>query len=249
MATNPLNILLTRPQPKSQELATVLAPIVNHIEICPLFEYAASEQALTYHSQFSDIAADIIIFVSPAAVEYALKTITIEMLSCTQVFAVGYATAKQLQHRGFSNIGVPERETSEGLLQLVALQHVKDKRVMIVRGNGGREHLAQELTNRGAIVTYNEVYKRHWLPLNAEQTIEKWRKQQINCIVVTSTQILEKLFALIDDLHFANQCTWLVVSERTRQNAHALGLTKVINCQGASHQHILASIKAQLMEN
>ena len=135
-------------------------------------------------------------------------------------------------------------ETSEGLLALTELQSSANKQCLIIRGNGGRELLKQQLELKHAKVAYNEVYKRQWLILSAKQTIDKWRKDEINCIVITSSELLNKTLALVADIDWANSCYWIVASARIAEQAKTQGLVKVINAQGASHKHIYQAMTA-----
>ena len=104
--------------------------------------------------------------------------------------------------------------------------------------------LKQQLELKQAKVAYNEVYKRQWITLTAKQTIDKWRKDEINCIVITSSELLEKTLSLITDMNWAKSCHWIVASARIAEQANAHGLIKVINAQGASHQHIYKAMTA-----
>jgi len=156
------------------------------------------------------------------------------------IFAVGNATKKALLALGLTNVISPpsQQEHSEGLLKLVELAHVQDKKVLIFRGNGGREHIAQTLIQRGAIVNYIETYQRVWrtLPINIT---EQWRVKKINCIVVTSNDILLTLHKYLShstDKYWQTHCLWVVASERIAKKAKALGITRVINSHSANSE-------------
>lgn len=49
---------------------------------------------------------------------------------------------------------------SEALLDLSELQHVSQKNIVIIRGENGRNTLANTLEKRGAKVNYQDVYRR-----------------------------------------------------------------------------------------
>ncbi|WOH36848.1 uroporphyrinogen-III synthase [Thalassotalea fonticola] len=243
MSKDKLNVLLTRPLQKSQQLAKVLAPIASNIEITPLFAYQPGEQQASLEQQLNSLNPDFIIIISPAAANFALQATDFSNhIKTTTFIAVGQASANVLIAHGIEDVVVPNLETSEGLLALVQLQNIANKQVLIIRGNGGREFLKQQLELKHAKVAYNEVYKRQWLTLSAKQTIDKWRKDEINCIVITSSELLNKTLDLVADINWANSCYWIVASARIAEQAKAHGLEQVINANGASHQQIFQAM-------
>jgi uroporphyrinogen-III synthase len=247
----PLRVLITRPKAKAQQLALLLAQqgIVNTSQ--SLFDYQSNASA-------HDIAialehADILIFVSVAAVEFAHACYALPNNLSQSIFAVGNATKQALQAIGITTTisPPPHQEHSEGLLKLPQLSKVKvkGKRIIIFRGNGGREHIANNLTLRGAEVQYIESYRRVWRTLTIN-IAEQWRAQKINCIVVTSNDILIALLKYlaiatndIDD-YWQSQCLWVVVSDRIEKNAKDLGLTRVVNTRSASSQILCNTLQA-----
>ncbi|WNC71960.1 uroporphyrinogen-III synthase [Thalassotalea psychrophila] len=245
MSKNKLNVLLTRPLQKSQQLAKEIAPIASNIEITPLFAYKPGEQQVSLKQQLNNLNPEFIIIISPAAANFALQVTNFSNhIKSTTFIAVGQASANVLIAHGIENVIVPSIETSEGLLALSELQNIANKQVLIIRGNGGREFLKQQLELKQAKVAYNEVYKRQWLTFSAEQTIDKWRKDEINCIVITSSELLNKTLDLIADKNWANSCYWIVASTRIAEQAKAHGLKHVINANGANHQQIFQAMMA-----
>jgi len=247
----PLKVLITRPEVKAQQLASLLNEqgIANTSQA--LFDYQPYASAKEISTALK--SADILIFVSVAAVEFAhttsalhfhsIESNSLENNSSQIIFAVGNATKQALKAIGVTQVLSPpsKQEHSEGLLKLAELADVNDKKVVIFRGNGGREHIANCLRQRGAKVCYLESYQRVWRTL-PKNIAEQWQEQQINCIVVTSNDILLALLKYLasatdnTDNYWKTQCLWVVVSERIEQNAKALGLTHVINTQSASSQ-------------
>ena len=77
-----------------------------------------------------------------------------------QWLAVGPATAEAMAGRGLDVI-IPEAgPDSDSLLAMSELQSIEEHKVLIVRGVGGRELLANGLRRRGAQIDYLEVYER-----------------------------------------------------------------------------------------
>lgn len=245
----PLRVLITRPKAKAQQLASLLNQqgIVNTSQT--LFDYQKNASAHEIATALKQ--ADMLIFVSVAAVEFAYASYPFPNKLSQIIFAVGNATKKALQAIGITTTLSPslQQEHSEGLLNLPQLSKVVGKRIVIFRGNGGREHIANSLTLRGAEVQYVESYQRVWrtLPIIIA---EQWRAQKINCIVVTSNDILIALLKYLasatnnTDNYWQSQCLWVVVSDRIEKNAKALGLTRVINTHGASSQILCNALQA-----
>jgi uroporphyrinogen-III synthase len=250
---NSLKVLITRPTKKTKALAESLAAINIASVSQPLFDYQPladlqiSKRLLTNR--------DIVIFVSVAAVEFAHQTFTAKNWRFEHIIAVGRATKATLSQLGINKVISPEQENSEGLLTLPELnKKFNGEQITIVRGNSGREHLAEQLIHQGAKVTYLESYQRVWRTFT-EDISKQWFKQQINCIVITSNTILEKIVQLIcapKEQHGAqqlteywkNQCSWVVVSERIANTARQFGLTHVIISDGASENAIIMALKS-----
>ncbi len=78
-------------------------------------------------------------------------------------FTVGAATAAILEAYGL-DVAYPEQgDDSEALLALPAFEQalrVHDPKVLIMRGEGGREFLAERLRGQGVAVDYLELYRR-----------------------------------------------------------------------------------------
>jgi uroporphyrinogen-III synthase len=246
-----LTVLLTRPKVKSQELASTLSELNIASYIQPLFDYESTAKHTDIDLALTN--ASIVIFVSVPAVEFTHNSypLTDKKLKHLQFFAIGQATKKALQALGIPNVLSPESpllETSEGLLQLPELgseanDRIANQSIVIFRGNGGREHIAKTLTQRGAQICYIESYQRIWSNFS-QKTVKGWKSKKINCIVATSNDILNALVTLIqnDDSQlepfWREQCIWVVASQRISDNAKTLGLINVINSHGASTEQL-----------
>jgi len=244
-----LKVLITRPEEKSKQLALLLKQqgIANISQ--PLFDYQKNTSAEAVQNALEH--ADIVIFVSIAAVEFTHRCYDLNNVSNNKkltFIAVGQATKKALITLGVSNVLVPTQENSEGVLLLPVLQQVKHNNIVIFRGNGGREHIATKLTQRGAKVCYIESYQRVWRTLT-KNIAQQWQAQQINCIVVTSNDCLMALLAFIQDdkgklsNYWQLDCLWLVVSSRIENNAKAIGLQKVVNSHSANTEILAETLK------
>ncbi len=126
-------------------------------------------------------------------------------------------------------------------MALPELQQVEGQRILILRGEGGRARLGDVLRERGAEVTYAEVYRRQRPEAGGLPTPD-WR--QIAAATATSGEILENLLALIPDQarHWLQQRPLVVVSERIAEQAKALGFEQVWVAREASDTALLETL-------
>jgi uroporphyrinogen-III synthase len=215
-------ILVTRPARQARELCRLIEAAGGQAMVFPLLEIVPAANP-------SELAAlplqdyDLAIFVSVNAVEMALPHLP--RLPPLAVAAVGEGTAKALRQAGWPPSIVPERQfDSEGLLALAELQadRVAGKKVLIFRGEGGREALAEGLRQRGAEVEYVEVYQRR-LP-RVDPALHPWiERGGIDVIVITSSEGLRNLPRLLNAPAWLFGTTLLLGSERIRQAALDFG--------------------------
>jgi len=249
-------VLITRPEDKGRQLAQQLKTIGVNSTCQSFFDYQLYTDQEKILSQLTTYSPSIIIFVSVAAVTFAHQALPIAewQKGDVQFFAVGQATKQALSGCKINNILCPEQQNSEGLLQLDELTQVSGKNILIVRGDGGREHLKECLSERGAKVGYLESYQRLWRTFD-DVIVKQWQERQINAIVITSNALLQRIVEIItafldtlpseDKLIFTrwkNNCLWIVASERIANSAKTLGLMKVINAQGANDKAIINAL-------
>jgi uroporphyrinogen-III synthase len=146
------------------------------------------------------------------------------------VFAVGTATARALQTRGIADVIVPEDAAdSEALLRLPQLEDVRDLRALIVRGEGGRELLAETLEQRGAFVRRAECYRRARPNSDPSPLLAQWEQGHIDAVIAMSTDTLTNLWDLLGERGRALLISTplFVPHARIAEAAAHLGLTDV----------------------
>jgi len=193
---------------------------------------------------------DFIIFISPNAVEYGLKhiqastTLSADILLAT----IGQGSAKLLNDKLGKQPDIVPKENfnSEGLLATEAMQNVANKRILIIRGNGGREHLKETLQKRGAKVDYFTAYQRI-KPANNPSDLEQYlQNNQIAAIVITSATSLKNLLELTPDSVTSNllHVPLLLINKRLITIAKEAGFTNdLLVAEEASNEAILDSLK------
>ncbi|GAA6205730.1 uroporphyrinogen-III synthase [Thalassotalea sp. SU-HH00458] len=246
--SKPFKVAITRPQQQGLALQDALNEVGISSLCQPLFTYRLNTTQLAIAEQVEKLQPSIVIFISAAAVEYANQAFSLSswINSKQLIVAVGKKTLTALTTLGIQAI-CPELHNSEGILalpQFIPAQIKQNhKNILIVRGDGGREFLAEQLCIRGADVEYLESYRREWLALSS-QDLDLWQQENINTIIITSNDLLKRVVELIDvtDNYWQNTCLWLVVSERIAHTAKQLGLKNIVNAHSANNQTIISTL-------
>ena len=227
-------VLITRPRHQSENLRRRIEQDGGIAEVVPAIEivkYGDLQRLQKLSTQLNNY--DIAIFISANAVAMGLKwlkELDIPWPTNVLVGAIGQSTADALNNNGIGVKLIPKKYDSEGLLSLPEMEHITGKKVIIFRGRGGREHLANTLKERGALVEYAEVYERKKpaLPLSRQLNIQQ--RKNIDVIVTTSNEGLENLVAIADTdlLEWLLSKALVVLSARGADKAKALGFRNTI---------------------
>jgi len=227
---NNLHVLVTRPKPYGEELCELIRLAQGYPIYFPTiaFELLQDVSAINKISQ-----QDWLIFVSPQAVNASITAIKPKLSSQTKVAAIGSGTAQALQKQKVTVDLFPEKESdSESLLALLTPQLKPNNKIMLVRGEGGRTLLAENLAAEDMTVEHYIAYRRS-LPILSVP------KERIDIVVCTSNESLKNLQILYPE---ALEKPLIVVSERMREYAKTLGIQHIKVAKGASHQAILETL-------
>jgi uroporphyrinogen-III synthase len=176
---------------------------------------------------------DLVVFVSPNAVTKMLDVVTEHRTwpRSLLVATMGRSSENELATCGVTNVISPKvRFDSEALLELPELQAVGGKRVLICRGDGGRELLGQTLTERGAQVAYLTCYHRIRPATDPAPLLALWEAGRLDAVTLTSSEGLVNFCSMIGRLGMA----WLkntpcfVPHERIAEFAEREGIKNVI---------------------
>ena len=194
-----LKIAVTRPRDQAVQLARSIEQVGGVPLLFPLLDIAAVQDSRELNEQISRLDQfNLAVFISPNAVRYGMAAIRSagDLPSALRIATVGQGSAKALRELGIANIIAPaERFDSEGLLALPELQDVAGWRVLIFRGDGGRELLGDTLKARGATVEYAACYRRS----KPQQDARAWLDAQPDAITVTSSEALGYLWEMLGD--------------------------------------------------
>jgi uroporphyrinogen-III synthase len=192
-----LTILVTRPAGQGEGLCAGIRAAGGEAVAWPAIEILALDEAAPVErSLASGPLPDWIIFISRNAVRHGLARIP----RGPGVAAIGPATAAALKDAGIVPDLTAARPDSEGLLAAPELADVAGRKFVIVRGVGGRETLAATLRERGAIVGYEEVYRRAAAvrpPAETQALLGLWAGGGIDVYTATSVEILNNLHDML----------------------------------------------------
>lgn len=165
-----MRVLVTRPQPQADDWVRGLRAAGLEAEALPLIEIGAPEDDAPVLQAWQRLAAKTLaMFVSPNAVGRFFAARPSGAVWPPQVLAgsTGPGTTAALLAAGVPKAQIMEpgpeaaRFDSEALWQrLEKLRNWRGARVMVVRGEGGRDWLAQTLGAAGAQVDFVEAYRR-----------------------------------------------------------------------------------------
>lgn len=235
MSLHGKRILVTRPAEQAGELARMIAEQGGQAVRFPLLEICAADDQSPLRraiAQLDDYA--VAIFISPNAVAYSLPSILAARRWPVglRAAAIGPSTAAQLMAQGIADVICPvDRFDSEALLELPAFaaDAFAGKKILILRGDGGRELLAQTLVQRGAQVDAVSCYRRS-PPSDGAPLVSLLRNRQIDALTISSSEGLRNLLALLDTdaLALLRRLPLFVAHQRIAQVAAELGLQRVV---------------------
>lgn len=242
-------VVVTRPAHQANNLCNLISDNGGQAIRFPVLEIVDPPNPLISEEIQSKLAtANLLIFISPNAVDYGMKAIEAAGANpaAVKIAAVGQGTAKRLAALN-QNVDVFPTDTfnSEALLAMPEMQTVAGQQVVIFRGVGGREHLADSLRQRGANVEYIECYQRVRPNTVSSELSELLAKESVDAVVVTSNEGLQNLYDMLsaDDHRYLLNVQLFVVSERARELAQTLGFSKpAIIVSKASDQGIISSL-------
>ena len=248
-----VHVLVTRPIEQQQTLRELIESLGGKVLSLPLIDIqplqlASEIQAATEKIQQLD-NYQILIFVSSNAAKFGAELINNYWPQCPtglSMLAIGPATAKCLSSLLDADIiQADSGVTSEDLLKLPLLREVSEKRIGIVRGQGGRELLADTLRDRGARVDYLETYRRTDVDYDSVEFCNKLKTAAINVLTVTSSQALDRLQAMLaDNKEEMGLLPLLVPSRRILLQARELGFCQVVNVNGADPESYLLALES-----
>lgn len=238
-------VLVTRPREQATELvdrlerAGALVILAPGIDIEPVANAQPSEVR----------GRDWLIFISRNAVRHGTPLLAGELRGIPKapaVAAVGPGTAEELTRFGWPVQAAPSRGGgADDLLASAGFDVTDGDRVLIVRGEGGNEALAEALATRGADVAYLEVYRRRRRHIDPEMLATDWQSAPRRVTIVTSE---DSIRALVEGLPSSARADLqrsrvVTISNRLVRTIRQLGFgsTPVVSNGAGAHELVAAA--------
>lgn len=257
-------VVITRPIEQAAPLARAVTALGRAPVLFPLLEIGPAEDPAPLQAALAQLPeCALAVFVSPNAVEAAFAQLA-AWPAQVALAVVGAGSRQALARHGVTSpeytIYSPSDAVpsdSEHLLATLELQQLAGRRVLIVRGDGGRELLADSLRAAGAEVLAVAAYRRSVPALAGARAValQSLLTGQ-NDWIITSSEALRGLVAQLE--HWQPQAQqqpgyWLqrlrqqhliVPHERIAASASALGMQRVTLC-GSGDARLLAALQSQ----
>lgn len=193
---------------------------------------------------------DLAFFVSPNAVRHALDAILARRTwpASVAVATVGGGSAKALAEYGFDHVIAPSSGfDTEAVIALPAFSPtaVRGKRIIIFRGDGGRELLGNYLQANGADVVHVTAYCRYRPDADPGVLTELASQGLLDAITLTSSEGVRNLVDMLGvrGLGALRDVPVFVPHTRIAGFAREAGFRKVIET-GAGDLGLLRSMEA-----
>ena len=251
--------MITRPLAQAGAFATRVTAIGRMpvifplLEITPVADSAELQRVLSVLERYA-----LVVFVSPNAIDAAFQFIP-SWPGSVAIGIVGEGSRLALQRHGVdeshATIHAPrnsERMDSEELFKSLDLDALRGKRVLIVRGQAGRDFLTDMLRVEGVEVEHVTAYQRLLPQVDAEKAAHLRSLIEAGSEwVVTSSEALRNLRqitadALGRDCVVKLQRNQIIVShQRIAETAHSLGFSHV-TMTGSGDERLIARVNARI---
>jgi uroporphyrinogen-III synthase len=251
-------VVVTRPLAQAAAFAERVSALGRVAVLFPLLEILPLENPGPLCVALAELARyDLVAFVSPNAIDAAFAELP-DWPCAVPLAIIGEGSRAALARHGVTSANAtifsprdPNRTDSETLLAALDLNALRGRKVLILRGQTGRELLADALRSAGADVVQVAAYRRVAPELDATgQAMLRHLAGSSNDWVITSSEALHILVNLVE--RFAGHSAvsdlqrqhLLVPHLRINETAQALGFGNV-TLTAAGDEHLLAALQFQ----
>lgn len=239
-------VVVTRPAAQAARFAELVAATGARPLLLPTLEIVPLTLDDGQRGQLVPDRFDWTIYTSANAVECSLGRLPAPQRS--RIAAVGRGTARALAAHGITVTVMPATDaSSEGVLALDVFADLHGRRVLILKGRGGRTLLAEELARRGAEVVTADLYERRRAAANPAVLDELRAACASGTAVITATsaEVLANLLALAPEATCPGlrDATLVVPGERVAGTAREHGWRgRVVQARSAEDEAMAAAL-------
>jgi uroporphyrinogen-III synthase len=251
-------VVITRPRAQAEQLAQAVAALGREpvllplLEIHPLPDQSALRRTLAGVADYALVA-----FVSPNAIDAAFAHVP-AWPEGVAIAVLGEGSRAALARHGLDEHnatiycpGIGASSDSESLLRSLDLGQLAGRPVLIVRGERGRELMAESLAAAGAHVAAVAAYRRQSPALSPALAAQlAGLLLEPNDWIVTSSEALRALVGLVQQLEpetgvaKMQQQHLIVPHARIAETARALGLDR-LTLTGSGDARLLAALQSR----
>lgn len=249
-----MRVLVTRPAAQADEWVQALRERGLDAQALPLIGIEPAADPAPVQAAWRALAAQqLVVFVSPNAVEqfFALRPAAAAWPAATFAGSPGPGTTRVLQRAGVPRPCIVEPAAdapqfdSEALWARLAARDWRDAAVLIVRGESGRDWLADTLRAHGARINHLSAYRRAAPRLDAVQRARlqaALQRPADHAWLFSSSEAIDQLLALAPQAGHADAIA-LATHPRIAERARAAGFGTVLACR-PSQEAVVACIQS-----
>lgn len=221
------HIVVTRPSGQADSLCAAIEARGGIVLRFPVLAIGEPEDGRALDEVIARLDGfDLAFFVSPNAVSHALGLILARRAWPVglRVATVGKGSERALAGFGFRDVIAPQSGfDSESVLALPEFRAdaVVGRRVVIFRGDGGRDLLGETLRERGATVEYITCYRRYCPDIDPAPLLRLAADGRLDAITLTSSEGVGNLRIMAGDDGWPVLRTVAVFAPHPRIVAHA----------------------------
>ncbi|MDP4548156.1 uroporphyrinogen-III synthase [Marinobacter sp. MDS2] len=244
-------ILICRPEPEASRLAEAFRAAGAECRTMPLLVREPLPETPEQRTQLQELDNfSHVIAVSPFAAGLLLDHIDHwwpQIPLGIQWYGVGSGTSSVFAGHGLKARQPRQGWTSEALLELPSLQNLAGDKVLLARGEQGRELIRETLEQRGAKVSVMPLYRRAQPYYPPEQVDEIFGNFRPEVVIALSGETLNNLNDLATGYQLGLHRTLVVVpAERVARKAEEAGFTNLIIPAGLDDQSLITSVASKL---
>ena len=250
-------VVITRPRAQAEALAPRISALGLRPVVFPLLDVAPLDDTSVLQATLRDLSRyAMVVFVSPNAIDAAFRHIG-QWPAAVAIGIVGEGSRAALARHGVdaSNARIvapldPEKTDSEGLFAALDQPALRGRRVLIVRGQAGRDFLSDALRRIAVEVEHVSAYRREMPVLDSAAGVQLRQLLDRDSIwIITSSEALRNLLqmltqtAVADDVVKMQHKRIIVPHPRIAETAQLAGFSRV-TLTGSGDERLLAALQS-----